>query len=218
MKIYEAGPMNELMEYIRSEKILCIADEVLTGFGRTGSLFASESLENPADIICLSKGLTGGTMALGITACSQSVFNAFLSADRKKTFFHGHSFTANPLACTAGLASLDLLEKESCAEKRSWIRQQHAVFVKTRLSGLNQNLIINTRIIGTVMAFELDTGKHEYINEISNIIMQKGLSRGIYLRPLGNTVYIMPPYCITPAQLEKIYQFILTIPEFVRRN
>jgi len=86
------------------------------------------------------------------------------------------------------------------------------------MATLNQNLIINTRIIGTIMAFELDTGKHEYINEISSIIMQNGLSQGVYLRPLGNTVYIMPPYCISPDQLAKIYQFILSIPCFIRRN
>jgi adenosylmethionine-8-amino-7-oxononanoate aminotransferase len=218
MKIYEAGPMDELLEYIRSEKILCIADEVLTGFGRTGSLFASESFKHPADIICLSKGLTGGTMALGVTACSQSLFNAFLSADRTRTFFHGHSFTANPLACTAGLASLDLLEEISCGENRAWIHQQHIAFVKNELAVLNQNLIINTRIIGTIMAFELDAGKHEYINEISSSIMQKGLLQGVYLRPLGNTVYIMPPYCISPEQLRRIYEFILSIPGFIRRN
>ncbi len=102
MRMYEARHMDSLLEFVRSQEILCIADEVLTGFGRTGTLFAGESLYYPADIICLSKGLTGGFMALGVTACSQTVFDAFLSDDRTKTFFHGHSFTANPLACTAG--------------------------------------------------------------------------------------------------------------------
>jgi adenosylmethionine-8-amino-7-oxononanoate aminotransferase len=94
---------------MKKENIICIADEVLTGFYRTGSFFAGNYLQNKADIICLSKALTGGTMAMGITACTQNIYDAFVSDDKMKTFFHGHSFTANPLACTAALASLNLL-------------------------------------------------------------------------------------------------------------
>ncbi len=218
MRIYEAAHMDELLAYIQSEKILCIADEVLTGFGRTGPLFASESISHPADIICLSKGLTGGTVALGVTACSQALFNAFLSADRTRTFFHGHSFTANPIACAAALASLDLLEEKSCREQITKINQQHEGFVQNELKSLNQNLIVNIRVLGTILAFELNVGKYGYINEVSTTIMQQGLDQGIYLRPLGNTVYLMPPYCITPEQLRIIYNFILSIPGFVRRN
>jgi adenosylmethionine-8-amino-7-oxononanoate aminotransferase len=218
MRMYEAKYMDELLAIIQSENILCIADEVLTGFGRTGSLFATETLSHAADIICLSKGLTGGSMALGITACNQNIFNAFLSIDRTKTFFHGHSFTANPLACTAGLASLDLLEKTSCREQMQWLCQQHEEFVKNELSVIGMELLVNIRIMGTILAFELNTGKHEYMNEISAAIMGRAMSQGIYLRPLGNTVYLMPPYCITQQQLRKIYQFLLSIPEFIRKN
>jgi adenosylmethionine---8-amino-7-oxononanoate aminotransferase len=169
-------------------------------------------------MICLSKGLTGGVMALGITACNQNIFNAFLSNDRTKTFYHGHSFTANPLACTAGLASLDLLEKTSCRDQIQWIRQQHKEFARNELSVTGMELLVNIRIMGTILAFELNTGKHEYVNEVSATVMGKALAQGIYLRPLGNTVYIMPPYCITPEQLRKIYQFILSIPDFIRKN
>jgi adenosylmethionine-8-amino-7-oxononanoate aminotransferase len=218
MRIHQAEYLDQLLAIMQAENILCISDEVLTGFGRTGSLFAGDSMSHQADIICLSKGLTGGTMALGITACSQNIFNAFLSTDRTKTFFHGHSFTANPLACTAGLASLDLLEKTSCREQIQWICQQHEAFARNELSMTGLELIVNIRIIGTILAFELNIGKDEYINEISNTVMRNALSQGIYLRPLGNTVYIMPPYCITPEQLRKIYQFILSIPEFIRKN
>jgi adenosylmethionine---8-amino-7-oxononanoate aminotransferase len=218
MRIYEAKHLDEFLAYIQSEKIICIADEVLTGFGRTGSLFASESMKYPADIICLSKGLTGGTMALGVTACNQTLFNAFLSSDRSKTFFHGHSFTANPLACTAGLASLDLLEEKSCREQIQWISQQHIEFVKNKLSDPGSDLFVNVRTLGTILAFELKTGKDEYINEVSAVIMHKAIQQGIYLRPLGNTVYLMPPYCITPDQLGRIYRFILSIPDFIRKN
>ncbi|HEX3767683.1 MAG TPA: adenosylmethionine--8-amino-7-oxononanoate transaminase [Puia sp.] len=218
MRIHQAEYLDQLLAIMQAENILCISDEVLTGFGRTGSLFAGDSMSHHADIICLSKGLTGGTMALGITACSQNIFNAFLSTDRTKTFFHGHSFTANPLACTAGLASLDLLEKTSCREQIQWICQQHETFARNELSMTGLELIVSIRIIGTILAFELNIGKDEYINEISNTVMRNALSQGIYLRPLGNTVYIMPPYCITPEQLRKIYQFILSIPEFIRKN
>jgi adenosylmethionine-8-amino-7-oxononanoate aminotransferase len=218
MRMYQAKYLDELMAIIQAENILCIADEVLTGFGRTGTLFASESVSHQADMICLSKGLTGGTMALGITACNQNIFNAFLSTDRSKTFYHGHSFTANPLACTAGLASLDLLEKTSCRDQIQWIRQQHEKFAQNELSVIGKELLINIRIIGTILAFELNTGRNEYINEVSATVMGKALAQGIYLRPLGNTVYIMPPYCITPEQLRKIYQFILSLPDFIRKS
>jgi adenosylmethionine---8-amino-7-oxononanoate aminotransferase len=218
MHMYQSKYLDKLLAIIQAENILCIADEVLTGFGRTGSLFASESMNHQADMICLSKGLTGGSMALGITACNQGIFNAFLSNDRTKTFFHGHSFTANPLACTAALASLDLLEKKSCRDQIQWIKQEHEKFIQNELSVIGMELIVNIRIAGTVLAFELNTGKDEYINEVSASVMTKALSQGIYLRPLGNTVYIMPPYCITPEQLRKIYQFILSIPDFIRKN
>jgi adenosylmethionine-8-amino-7-oxononanoate aminotransferase len=114
MNMYDAKDMDRLLNYVRSQEIICIADEVLTGFGRTGPFFASGLLSNFPDIICLSKGLTGGFLALGATACRQFIFDAFLSDDRTKTFFHGHSYTANPLACAAGLASLDLLEEKTC--------------------------------------------------------------------------------------------------------
>jgi adenosylmethionine-8-amino-7-oxononanoate aminotransferase len=216
MRMYESGHMNELLEFVHSKKILCIADEVLTGFGRTGSLFASESLQFPADITCLSKGLTGGTMALGVTACSQDLFDAFLSDDRTKTFFHGHSFTANPLACTAGLASLDLLEQKSCLSQIQTIGSAHEQFVKKELAPAKGTFFRNVRTRGTILAFELATGKDEYTNRIGIEIMQKALAEGIYLRPLGNTVYLMPPYCISPDQLRKVYDFILTIPHKLR--
>jgi adenosylmethionine-8-amino-7-oxononanoate aminotransferase len=212
MRIYEAEYMNELLSFIQSKEILCIADEVLTGFGRTGLLFASESLNHAADMICLSKGLTGGTMALGVTACNQRIFEAFLSEDQTKTFYHGHSYTANPLACTAGLASLDLLEKKSCQDQIKSIGFQHEKFVREELYQSGNNWFQNIRILGTILAFELETGKHEYLNQAGKTIMQLALSHGIYLRPLGNTVYIMPPYCISQEQLEKIYTFILTLP------
>ena len=208
MRIYPAEPMNKLLEYLHEQGILCIADEVLTGFGRTGPLFASESLRPEPDLICLSKGLTGGSMALGVTACSQVVYDAFLSEERTKTFFHGHSYTANPLACTAGLASLDLLEDRKCRERIQFIRMAHEQFVDKELSRNAEGRFRNIRIQGTILAFELDLGSDDYSNQVGKSVMKKALAQGIYLRPLGNTVYIMPPYCITDGQLTKVYQFL----------
>ncbi len=209
MKIYDAAPMNQLLETMQQSGIICIADEVMTGFGRTAALFASEYMEMKPDIICLSKGLTGGTMALGITACSDKIYNAYVNDDRYKTFFHGHSFTANPLACTAALASLDLLEKDSCLRQIKWIAAEHQLFAE-RLASNTRN-IKNLRVLGTIIAFELISGKDEYLNTISARFTNEALQQGVYLRPLGNTVYLMPPYCITKQELVKIYQCVETI-------
>lgn len=208
MKMYDAGCMNKLLETVKHHNIICIADEVMTGFGRTGKLFASEYMEQKPDIICLSKGLTGGTMALGVTACNEKIYKAFINDDKLKTFFHGHSFTANPLACTAALASLDLLKENKCVEKIKIICEKNREFAQ-KLSSTNNNLKIkNIRLHGTILAFEIESGKDEYLNDISNTITQQSLSEGVYLRPLGNTVYIMPPYCITKKEIKKIYSTI----------
>jgi adenosylmethionine---8-amino-7-oxononanoate aminotransferase len=206
MRFHEAGPLDRLLDTIRDEGILSIADEVLTGFGRTGKLFAGEYLQNKPDMICLSKGLTGGTMALGATAATEKIFGGFLSNDRTKTFFHGHSFTANPIACSAALASLDLLQNGSCLDRIAVIAQRHRSFaVKLETCPVVRNI----RILGVVIAFEIDAGKDEYLNDIGVWITGEALSKGIYLRPLGNTVYLMPPYCITDEELSQVYDFLL---------
>lgn len=203
--MYEASHLDMLLKTVREQGILCIADEVLTGFGRTGELFAGNYLRQKADIICLSKGLTGGTMALGVTASTEEVFEAFLSDDKRKTLFHGHSFTANPLACTAALASLDLLLDPDCTSRIQDIHARHNAFAK-KLGAYD--IIRNVRILGTVIAFEISLGEDGYINTIGAEITREALEQGIYLRPLGNTVYIMPPYCITAGELERIYGFL----------
>lgn len=209
MKMYDAGLLNELLSAVKKHGIICIADEVMTGFGRTGKLFASEYCKEKPDIICLSKGLTGGTMALGVTAATQPVVDAFISDAALKTFFHGHSFTANPLACTAALASLDLLEKESCIKNIQSIVTHHASFIDQLK---NCRLPVkNIRQLGTVIAFEIEQGSDGYLNNISATVTRKGLDRGVYIRPLGNTVYAMPPYCITANQLQQTYTAIKEI-------
>ena len=211
MKIYEAGLLNELLTTVKEYGIICIADEVMTGFGRTGKLFASSYVEAQPDIICLSKGLTGGTMALGVTAATQKIADAFDSSDKMKTFFHGHSFTANPLACTAALASLDLLQQENTLHNIECIVAIHREFIEQLKHSTTPLPIKNIRQLGTIIAFEIDRGKDEYLNNISAIITKKALEKGVYMRPLGNTVYLMPPYCITEKELKLVYNVILEI-------
>jgi adenosylmethionine-8-amino-7-oxononanoate aminotransferase len=206
MRIYDAVLLDKLITEARRQGILCIADEVLTGFGRTGRLFAGEYPEQKADIICLSKGLTGGTMALGVTAATEPIFDAFLSDDRRKTLFHGHSFTANPLACTAALASLDLLLEPDCMNNIRRITESHSAFLKTIRP---YPIVKNARSLGTVLAFELNTGRDEYMNAIGPAITREALDAGIYLRPLGNTVYLMPPYCVTEKEMDQVYDFLV---------
>ena len=205
MKMYDAGLLNQVLQTIKQNNIICIADEVMTGFGRTGKLFASDYVEEKPDIICLSKGLTGGTLALGVTAVTEKIVGAFVSDDKLKTFFHGHSFTANPLACAAALASLDLLQKPKAVEQLKIICEANQQFVHG-LQQTNADLgIKNIRQLGTIIAFEIEKGKDEYLNNISANITALALQKGVYLRPLGNTIYIMPPYCITIEQLQIVY-------------
>ncbi len=208
MLMYEPQPLNELLQIAKQHGALCIADEVMTGFYRTGKMFAGNHCATEPDIMCLSKGLTGGTMALGITACAQSIYDAFYSDDRMKAFYHGHSFTANPLACSAALASLDLFEKEECKEKILRVVQSHHNF-KSEL--LQNDSIENVRQRGTVLAFDLITESGtQYFNQVRDKIYAYFMDEGILLRPLGNTIYIMPPYCIKNEELEKIYAGIRT--------
>ena len=208
MKMYNAVLLDELLYHIKQKKIICIADEVMTGFGRTGKMFGSEYMQTKPDIVCLSKGLTGGTMALGVTACSEEIYQAYVSKDVHKTFFHGHSFTANPLACSAALASLELFNTENTLEKITWITEQNIAFAR-QLRELNG--IKNVRALGTILAFEITQGKDEYLNNISQAITKKCLAEGVYIRPLGNTMYIMPPYCITQQELQKIYAVVCKV-------
>jgi adenosylmethionine-8-amino-7-oxononanoate aminotransferase len=206
MCMYEAAALDQLLGTVKEMDILCIADEVMTGFGRTGKLFAGEWLRHKADIICLSKGLTGGTLAMGATAATERVFEAFLSDDRRKTLFHGHSFTANPLACSAALASLDLLLEKDSLRRLERIYEQHEAFgEKLR----RYPIVRNVRILGTVIAFEINTGPDGYINPSGLDLTQRALEHGVYLRPLGNTVYIMPPYCITEKEMDQVYAFLV---------
>lgn len=209
MLMYDSNSLDELLSFLKEEKIICIADEVLTGFYRTGNFFASEYMFNKPDIICLSKGLTGGAIALGVTACSQKIYDEFVSDDKTKTFFHGHSFTANPLACTAALASLYLLQKKKCISQIESIVNQNEKFIKKLNAKKYNSEIKNVRHLGTIIAFEVvSPGGDRYLNNINERFTKFCLAEGVYLRSLGNTIYVMPPYCITKKQLKKVFETI----------
>jgi adenosylmethionine-8-amino-7-oxononanoate aminotransferase len=172
---------------------LLIADEVLTGFGRTGKMFACEHAAVTPDIMCLSKALTAGYLPLGATATTAAIYDAFLSEDRSKTFFHGHSYTANPLACAVALASLGLFRDEPVLERVARLEQQlRAGFEPLRALG-------DVRVIGGVGAVEIASGEG-YLDELGPRLAAAFLERGLLLRPLGNVVYFMPPYCISEAE------------------
>lgn len=208
MLMYEAKYLDELLACFKEFDIFAIADEVMTGFGRTGELFASYYLTNLPDIVCLSKGLTGGTMALGVTSCTQRIYDAFLSDDKSKTLFHGHSFTANPIACTAALASLDITLRPETIENIKRIGLKHQQFAE-RIKGHKK--LKDIRQTGTIIALEWETGEdYSYFSSLRDNLYNYFLEEGIILRPLGNVLYILPPYCITDKHLEYIYVKIET--------
>lgn len=214
MIMYDPEPLDEMIAICKEHGILTIADEVMTGFGRTGKIFACEYLKNNPDFICLSKGLTGGFLPLGLTACTENIFKAFHSDDRAKTFFHGHSYTANPLACAAALASLDLVLKKDFMKSIRRINSRHLAFKNK----LEKNISVrNARVTGTILAFELQTlnaklSTSNYFHPSRNRIYDFFIERGILLRPLGSTIYLMPPYCIKDKELDLIYEKVM---EFV---
>lgn len=206
MLMYEPSALDDLIAFCQENGVLCIADEVMTGFGRTGKTFASDYLDHKPDLICLSKGLTGGTLPLSVTTCTQQVFNAFLSEDKYKTFFHGHSYTGNPLGCAAALASMDLLLSDDCQADIQRIMQAHAVF-KAKIE--RHQAVREVRQTGTILAVEFEsTEATSYFNNLRDTLYNFFLEQGVLLRPLGNVIYILPPYCITDAELQKVYAAI----------
>ncbi len=206
MVMYSQKILDEIIALCRAKNVITIADEVMTGFGRTGKFFASDHLQHNPDILCMSKGITGGVMPLGATSCAQFIYDAFLSDDKMKTFFHGHSYTANPTACSAALASMDMFDAPEAFENIMRIEQQHATFLQKIKS---HKALIEVRQLGTIIAFEIKTKEHtHYLNSLSEYISEFFIQRGIILRPLGNIVYILPPYCISNNDLEYIYSAV----------
>lgn len=213
MQMYSADILEQYFKLCKEYNTLIIADEVMTGFGRTGPLFACDHVNVAPDIICLSKGLTGGTMALGVTACTNDIFDAFYDDDRMKTLYHGHSFTANPIACAAALASLDLLLMESCNDNRARIAEAHTEFAESIRTNA---LVADVRQTGTIIAIEFRTEAPSYHNNMRDKIYRFFLQRKIIIRPLGNIIYLIPPYCISNDELHYIYGCIEDLLEEIK--
>lgn len=206
MRMYSPALLDKLFVAAKANNILCIADEVFTGFGRTGKIFASDYLTNKPDIMALSKGLTGGTLPLSITTCSDEIIKAFKTDDFTKTFFHGHSYTGNPLACAVANASFELLMNSQCQENILRIATSH---VKFREETEQHPRVKDARSLGTIVAIELKNEEEtSYTNTIRKKIYSYFLEQNILLRPLGNVIYIVPPYIITDKELNSIYTAI----------
>jgi adenosylmethionine---8-amino-7-oxononanoate aminotransferase len=209
MRMWSAGALRGIRALTTAHGIPLIADEVLTGFGRTGPLFACEHAAVSPDLMCLSKGLTGGFVPCGATLATEDLFDGFRSDDRSKTLFHGHSYTANPIACAAGLASLALLDDASAERRRTIGRAHRAAAIRLEtFPGVR-----SVRVLGTVLAMELTAADGGYLSTVGPALSRFALERGVLLRPLGNTVYVLPPYCSTDTDLARAYDVITTFVE-----
>jgi adenosylmethionine-8-amino-7-oxononanoate aminotransferase len=204
MKMYDGAFLDELLGIAKQHNVLAIADEVMTGFGKTGRNFASEYLTNEPDIICLAKSLTGGMASMAITSCSQKIYDAFLSDELSKGFFHGHTYSANPIACSSALACIELLESEDIQNNINRIINSHQDFDRHIKS---HPKVAETRQLGVIYALDLNI-KMERYGDLRYKLFNFFMGHGVCLRPLGNTIYILAPYVITNKQLEKVYQTI----------
>ncbi|WP_339836384.1 adenosylmethionine--8-amino-7-oxononanoate transaminase [uncultured Maribacter sp.] len=211
MKFHSAKGLDELINLCQENNVLSIADEIMTGFGKTGKNFASDYLENKPDIICLSKALTAGMFPLSITSCSQVVFDRFLSDDVAKGFFHAHTFSAHPIGCAAALAGIELLNSPEILDRRTYIENAHnsyATMIKAHKK------VGEVRVMGVILAIDLNVKTERYGN-LRDKLYDFFIERGVLLRPLGNTIYVLPPYVITNEQLQKIYETISEVLETI---
>ncbi len=211
MHMYEARYLDQILSICKDNTIITIADEVMTGFGKTGKTFASDHIETKPDIISMSKSLTAGFVPMAVTSCTQEIYDAFLDDSIGKAFFHAHTYSANPIACSVALAAIELLESEEIQNSINRITMSHKDFdAKIK----NHPKIKRTRQAGVIYALDLDIemdryGKKRY--EIFDHFMKNGVA----LRPLGSTVYVLPPYVITQEQLQKVYATIIELLENV---
>ena len=205
MKIYDAAIVAEMRRICTAHDVLFIADEVMTGWGRTGTLLACEQARFVPDILCLSKGLTGGAMPLAVTMASEPIFAAHLSQDRARMFFHSSSYTANPLACAAAAANIAIWQDEPVIERVGRLAERQA----RHLQKLARNpRIANARRAGTITAVEIEDSHSGYLSDLGPKLLARFRHSDLLLRPLGNTVYVMPPFCISDEDLASIYDGI----------
>jgi adenosylmethionine-8-amino-7-oxononanoate aminotransferase len=205
MLMYPPEVLRALAIICRRAGALLIADEVMTGFGRTGTVFACEQAGISPDILCLAKGLTGGSLPLAATLCTPEIFDAHYSSDRSRTFFHSSSFTANPIACAAACANLQIWREEPVGERITAL----GAMQEERLARFRtDSRFANIRRLGTIAALDLKVADPGYLAGISLELTGFFMARGVLLRPLGNTIYVMPPYAITAAELDLVYDAI----------
>jgi adenosylmethionine-8-amino-7-oxononanoate aminotransferase len=213
MVMYKPEVLDELISICKNNNVFTIADEVMTGFGKTGKNFACDYLQQQPDMMCMSKALTGGTIPMAITTFTQDIFDGFLSDEKNKALFHGHTFTANPTGCAAAIASIDLLQDETIQANIEKINSLHKAFEeKIKL----HPKVKTTRTLGVIFALEVVTETPEdYYGTLRNKLYDFFIDNGIILRPAGNIVYILPPYIITENQLQKVYNTIEKALEIV---
>ena len=205
MIMWPKEALKEMCSISKKKGLYLIFDEVMTGFGRTGELFAFQKLGIVPDLLCLSKGLTGGFLPLALTVANQEIYDSFLSDDKKHLFFHGHSFTGNPISCAAAAANIKEIKKAKW--KKEWHRIES--FHKKKINNLKGNKkLLDARSCGTVAAMEFRIESPGYSSSFSEELSKKAFQRGVFLRPLGNIVYILPPYCTSNEELEQIWSVI----------
>lgn len=210
MIVHPAEFLQKVRALCTQHDVLLIADEVLTGFGRTGKMFACDIAGVTPDLMCLSKGITGGFLAMGVTLCTDRVEAAFGGEDRRHTFYHGHSYTGNALACAAANASLQIFDDEPVFDRIATIARIHA----ERLEELRKFSVVgDTRQIGSIGALELRAEDAGYLSAMRPKLYQFFLERGVLLRPLGNVVYVLPPYVMEPEEVHRVYDVIVEAVE-----
>ena len=213
MRIYSKDWLDKLLSLAKKHNVLVIFDEVMTAWGRTGKMFAMNHITETPDIVCLSKGLTGGVLPLGLTVTTDKLYDAFLSIEKTKALLHGHSFTGNSLACAAACASLDLFTEKSTWNSIDLICKMNSEYSK-QIKG--NKMIHEIRLCGTILAIELKTEEgNSYFSDIRDLAYRYFIENGLLIRPLGNVIFINPPYSITANELQKIYS-ILT--NFINRQ
>ena len=206
MVMYEPAPLDALMAACRAQGVFTIADEVMTGFGKTGRNFACNYLTEQPDMMCLSKALTGGTIPMAITTFTQQIFDGFYDDDVNKALFHGHTFTANPTGCAAANAALDLLLTPEMQENIERVNARHMAFMEEIIQ---HPRVRTARVLGVIFALEIEReGEEAYYGGFRNRLYDFFMANGVVMRPVGNIVYILPPYIITDAQLERVYLLI----------